>query len=155
MQGDHHALMKLFWPGEGLSHQAGSRSLEGLGGAAFQLHGTSWAGAAGGQQAGKGPGPHEGEAVDGEKERGLGKVRTCLHTHHLCIRPSVKGPGRWVWWAEPGEGPKLFALGKNLVAGPRVCGRRAKALFLATHALVSWGQTPKLSPCPPNQKSGK
>lgn len=67
-------------PGWGLlSQQADISSLEGVRGMDVQLQVASWAGVAWGQQTGEGSRPHEGEAVDGEKERGPGKGSTCIH----------------------------------------------------------------------------
>lgn len=67
-------------PGWGLlSQQADIRSLEGVRGIDVQLQVASWQEWHGGQQTGEGSRPHEGEAVDGEKERGPGKGRTFIN----------------------------------------------------------------------------
>lgn len=57
-----------------LSQQADIKSLEGQGGATLQLQVASWQGWHRGSSQGKGPRPHEREAVDEQKERGPGRV---------------------------------------------------------------------------------
>ena len=84
-----------------LSRQADIKSLEGRGGATLQLQVASWQGWHRGSSQGKGPGPHEREAVDEQKERGP-RAGGGRHTHHLGQHqhPSL---GSRSWWPEQEE----------------------------------------------------